>query len=136
MLRLLEQALANGEAMEQRIDNLVTQNRTLEAHLVEVKKILQVQQELPSQILLRRPIILIDAFEESRLPFHLEFIDSFEALSAVLLVRFKHKGEDAIFRIREQLFVLYEHSRQKQIDMSGSCSNAFKVAIQHVEEIV
>jgi hypothetical protein len=131
MFRLLEKALANEEAMKQRMDDLVAQNKTLEVHLVEVKTILQVQQELPSQVLLRRPVILIDAFEENRLPFHLEFIDSFEALSAVLLVRFKDKGEDAVYRIRQQLFVFYEHSRQKQIDMSGSCSRAFKVPIQY-----
>jgi hypothetical protein len=131
MFRLLEEALANEAAMKQRMDDLVTQNKSLEVHFVEMKAMLVVQQEMPSQVLLRRPVILIDAFEENRLPFHLEFIDSFEALSAVLLVRFKNKGEDAMYRIRQQLFVLYEHSRQKQIDMSGSCSNAFKVFVRH-----
>jgi hypothetical protein len=131
MFRLLEEALANEAAMKQRMDDLVTQNKSLEVHFVEMKAMLVVQQEMPSQVLLRRPVILIDAFEENRLPFHLEFIDSFEALSAVLLVRFKNKGEDAMYRIRQQLFVLYENSRQRQIDMSGTCANAFRVIIQH-----
>jgi hypothetical protein len=131
MFRLLEEALANEAAMKQRIDDLVTQNKSLEVHFVEMKAMLVVQQEMPSQVLLRRPVVLIDAFEENRLPFHLEFIDSFEALSAVLLVRFKNKGEDAMYRIRQQLFVLYENSRQRQIDMSGTCANAFRVIIQH-----
>jgi hypothetical protein len=132
MFRLLEQVLANEEAMKQRVDDLITQNKTLEVQLVEVKTIIQVQQEIPPQVMLRRPVILIDAFEENRLPFHLEFIDSFEALSAVLLVRFKEKGDDAVYRIRQQLFVLYEYFRQKQIDMSKSCLKAFKVIVEHL----
>jgi hypothetical protein len=134
MLRLLEEALANEVVMKQRIDGLVTQTKSLEIRIVEVKTILQVEQEIPSQIPLRRPVILIDAFEEKMLPFHLDFIDSFEALSAVLLIRFKCKGDDAIYRIRQQLFVLYEHSRQRQIDMNGTCENAFKVIAQHHRE--
>jgi hypothetical protein len=131
MFRLLEEVLANEEATKQRMNDLIAQNKTLEVHLVEVKTMLMVQQELPSQIPLRRPVILIDAFEERMLPFHLDFIDSFEALSAVLLIRFKSKGDDAIYRIQQQLFVLYEHSRQSQIDMSGTCENAFQVIDQN-----
>jgi hypothetical protein len=131
VFRLLEEALANEEAMKQRVDALVAQSKALEVHIVEVKTIMQIQQEIPSQVLLRRPVILIDAFEENRLPFHLEFIHSFEALSAVLLARFKNKGDDAIIRIRQQLFVLFEHSRQRQIDMSGTCESAVTVTVQH-----
>jgi hypothetical protein len=127
MFRLLEEALVERKALKAQMELLVAQNKTLETHLVELKNAVLQEKEIPAQVMLRRPVILIDAFEENRLPFHLEFIDSFEALSAVLLVRFKDKGDDVLYRIREQLYVLYEYSRQKQIDMSGSCTRAFKV---------
>jgi len=77
--------------------------------------------------MLRRPVVLIDAFEDNRLPFHLEFINSFEALFAVLEIRFKDKGIHAQRRIQRQLFVMYEQSKQKQIDMKGAWPDAFKV---------
>ncbi|KAH7066871.1 hypothetical protein BKA63DRAFT_537293 [Paraphoma chrysanthemicola] len=100
--------------------------KDLQVHLTEIKTMIHVQQELPSQVLLRRPVVLIDAFEGNRLPFHLEFINCFEALFSVLSIRFNDKGDPAIQRIRRQMFILYEHSKQRQVDMAGQWSNAFK----------
>ena len=80
MLRLLEEAVAERRVLEQRLDLLAEQNRTLENHLIELKAAVHLQREIPAQVMLRRPVILIDTFEENRLPFHLEFINSFEAL--------------------------------------------------------
>jgi hypothetical protein len=57
-----------------------------------------------------------------RLPVHLDFITSFEALFAVLMIRFKEKGDAAADEIRRQLFVLYELSKGKWIDIAGSLS--------------
>lgn len=91
MFRLLKESLADQAAMKQRMENLVSQNRTLEVHFVEVKSVLQVQQEIPAQVLLNRPVVLIDAFEGNRLPFHLESIDSFAALYAVFMVKSKDR---------------------------------------------
>jgi hypothetical protein len=127
MFRLLEEALAERKALEQRMDILVAQNRVLEGHLVELKTAVHLQLEVPAQVMLRRPIILIDAFEENRLPFHLEFINSFEALFAVFMIRFKYKGDLAVDRLRRQLFDLYESSKQKRVDVNGPWAKAFLV---------
>ncbi|QRC92179.1 hypothetical protein JI435_023260 [Parastagonospora nodorum SN15] len=127
MFRLLQEVLADKDAMKRTMDQLVVQQKSIQTHLVEVKGMVQAHEEIPAQILLRRPIILIDAFDENRLPFHLDFINSFEALFAVLEIRFKEKGYHALVRIRRQLFVMYEHCQQKQIDLNGAWANAFKV---------
>ncbi|KAH4045249.1 hypothetical protein HBI56_157010 [Parastagonospora nodorum] len=126
MFRLLQEALADKDAMKRTMDQLVVQQKSIQTHLVEVKGMVQVHQEIPAQMLSRRPVILIDAFDENRLPFHLDFINSFEALFAVLEIRFKEKGYHALVRIRRQLFVMYEHCQQKQIDLNGAWANAFK----------
>lgn len=129
MLCLLEASLANQEAMKQQLEDALKEKKDLQVHLTEIKTMIQVQQELPSQVLLRRPVVLIDAFEGNRLPFHLEFINCFEALFSVLSIRFNDKGDPAIQRIRRQMFILYEHSKQRQVDMAGQWSNAFKVRV-------
>ncbi|KAH4941512.1 hypothetical protein HBI67_003400 [Parastagonospora nodorum] len=126
MFRLLQEVLADKDAMKRTMDQLVVQQKSIQTHLVEVKGMVQAHEEIPAQILLRRPIILIEAFDENRLPFHLDFINSFEALFAVLEIRFKEKGYHALVRIRRQLFVMYEHCQQKQIDLNGAWANAFK----------
>jgi hypothetical protein len=92
-----------------------------------LKTAVHLQREIPAQVMLRRPVILIDAFEENRLPFHLEFINSFEALLAVFMVRFMDRGENAIDRICCRLFDMYESSRQRRIDVAGLWAKAFLV---------
>lgn len=127
MFQLLQEALADKELLQRRLDELIAQQKSLKIHLIEVKKIVQVQQVMPSQMMLRHPVVLIDAFEGNRLPFHLEFIQSFEALFAVLMVIFKDRGPQAVSRVRRQLFDMHEVSRQKRIDFGGLWNNAFMV---------
>ncbi|KAH8728150.1 hypothetical protein GQ44DRAFT_702688 [Phaeosphaeriaceae sp. PMI808] len=77
--------------------------------------------------MLRQLVILIDAFEDNRLPFHLEFINSVEALLAVLEVRFKERGEFALSKIRQRMFNLYDLTSQKRIHLRGPWAQAFLV---------
>ncbi|KAH4863550.1 hypothetical protein HBI42_143660 [Parastagonospora nodorum] len=126
MFQLLQDALADKESLQRRMDALIAQQESFKFHFIEFKQIVRVHQEIPSQVMLRRPVVLIDAFEENRLPFHLDFINSFEALSAVLEIRFKDKGCHALKKIQRQLFVMYEHSKQKQICMEGAWPGALK----------
>jgi hypothetical protein len=132
IVRLLEELLAGDKTKDRRLQELEAQNMTLQADLVEVKTIVQVQWQVPAQVMLRRPVTLIDAFDGNRLPFHLEFINSFEALFAVFLVLFKDKGGFALDKIRRRLFVMFELSKQKQIDFSSPWSNAFWVLYSRV----
>jgi hypothetical protein len=128
MFCLLEEALAERRGLKSQNQTLIAQNQTLEMHLLDWNAAVQQQREIPAQVMLRRPVILIDAFEENRLPFHLEFITSFEALYAVLTVRFKHRGDTAMDRIRWQMFDLYESSKQKRIPQHGPWATAFFVS--------
>jgi hypothetical protein len=135
MFRLLEEALAERNALYAKMELLVEQNKTLETHLVELKNAVLHQKEIPAQVMLRRPVVLIDAFEENRLPFHLEFINSFEALFAVFMVRFKDRGEGTLDRIRRQWFDMVETSRQKRVDFEGPWAKAFVVCAHcHVDK--
>jgi hypothetical protein len=129
MFQLLQEALSDKELLQRRMDGLIAQQKSLKVHLIEVKQIVQVQQKMPSQMMLRHPVVLIDAFEGNRLPFHLEFIPSFEALFAVLMVIFKDRGPQAVTRVLRQLFDMHEISRQIRIDFGGSWTKAIMVYI-------
>jgi hypothetical protein len=109
---------------------LLTQNKTLETHLVELKIAVAQNRKIPAQVMLRQPVVLIDAFEENRLPFHLEFIDSFGALFAVFMIRFKDRGENTLDRIRRQWFEMIELSRERRIDFDGPWAKAFRVLVR------
>jgi hypothetical protein len=131
---MLEQSILNEEAMKRELAGIRNQNKTLEVLLIQVKTIVEVQQEMPPQVLLGRPVILVDAFEENRLPFHLEFINSFEALFAVFVMRFRHRGDGAVMRIRRQMFDMYESSKQQRVDLNGPWVKAFLVRIFLVDQ--
>jgi hypothetical protein len=125
---LLEEAVAERKALERTMEELMAQNRRLEYHLVEFKSAVLQQRNIPAPVMLRSPVILIDAFEENRLPFHLEFIDSFEALFAVFMVKFKDRGELAMERIRRKMFDMNELSRQTRIDFDEPWNKTLRVS--------
>jgi hypothetical protein len=128
MFRLFEQALAERRGMESQMQILIAQNQTLMTHVLDLNAAVQQQREIPAQVMLRRPVILIDCFE-NRLPFHLEFITSFEALYAVLRVRYKQRRDSAMDRIRWQMSDPYESAKHKRIKRDGSWATAFLVSI-------
>ncbi|KAF2827955.1 hypothetical protein CC86DRAFT_404988 [Ophiobolus disseminans] len=132
MVSTLEETQKDKSATAKRLENLIAKSESLEAHLIEVKTMVQVQREVPAQILFGSPVVVVDPFEGHRLPFHLETITSFEALSAILMFRFKDTGGNAVDRIRRQLFDMYESSRQRRIDLNGRWSEAFEPG-QYVE---
>lgn len=101
--------------------------RIVEGHLIEVKAMLHLQQEIPQRVLHEKIISVIDPFETHQLTIPLETIDSFEALLAVFSVRFKEKGEAALDVLRQNFSVMYDHASHRQIDMSLPWSRAFKV---------
>jgi hypothetical protein len=126
---MLNEALANERVVERRLADIGTQNERLHTHLNEVKAVVQSQREVPPQVLLQRPVILIDAFDGKPLPFHLDFIDSLEAFVAVFMIRFRDKGAVALDRIHRRSFVMYEHAKQKMIDMHAPWSKVLKVLL-------
>lgn len=101
--------------------------RIVEGHLIEVKAMLQIQREIPQRIVATTIISLIDPFEANWLTIPLDTIDCFEALLAIFSVRFKTKGQAALEVLRQNFSVMYDYASQRQIDMSGPWSRAFRV---------
>ena len=84
----------------------------VEGHIIEVKALIRMQEEVPQRVLYGTMIRLIDPFEANWLPVPLDTIDSFEALLALFGVRFKHKGKAALNMLRGNNSDMYDHRSQ------------------------
>jgi hypothetical protein len=91
--------------------------------LLEIKAMMETQNPIPAQVLLQKPFILNDA-RGRIMPFHLEFIDSPEALIAVMMLKFKDLGHEKIARDE---FLLYDSARGTVIDLRAPWQLVFKV---------
>jgi hypothetical protein len=128
MFRLLQDSFKQKDRLEQQIKDLMAQNNSLETHILEIKAAVKIQNEVPPQILLQRPVVLNDALGRIA-PFHLEFISSVEALLAVLKIRFKNVGLKKISLLE---FELRERRQQKRIILQAPWETVFMVgAHQH-----
>jgi hypothetical protein len=123
MFRLLQGTLKQKDRLEQQMKDLMAQNKSLETHILEIKAAVKIQNEVPPQILLQRPVVLNDALGRIA-PFHLEFISSVEALLAVLKIRFKNVGLKKISLLE---FELRERRQQKQIILQAPWETVFMV---------
>lgn len=131
MLRLLEELVARDKFKDRMLEDLHVQNRTLQADLIKDEDHCAGTMSSPDAGD-ASPTRDIDAFDGNRLPFHLDFISSFEMLFAVFMEHFKYKGDFALERIRRHLFVLLEVSKPKQIDFGGLWDKAFRVIYSRV----
>ena len=123
MFNLLQSTFQQNETLHQEIKDLQTQNSVLVNHILDVKKYLRIQRQVPPQVLLQQPVILNDALGRIA-PFHLEFIDSVEAFLAVLQIRFEHVGRPKISRLE---FDLRDTANQKVIGLRKSWKGVFRV---------
>jgi hypothetical protein len=64
MIRFLEEASERDKTLQRQLVDFNSERKTLGVHLMGLKSMLQVQQEIPLQPLLRKPFILIDAWQE------------------------------------------------------------------------
>lgn len=71
----------------------------------------QLQDSLPPQVLLQKPVIFTDALDRIA-PVHLEWITSWESFLVVLEIRFKDLGRS---KIRRQEFTLRETATRRTI---------------------
>ncbi|KAI4086968.1 MAG: hypothetical protein LQ344_007137 [Seirophora lacunosa] len=113
-------ALLLSMNIEQRqlFQSLVESNRQLvhaNAHMAyelqQMRGAVQLQLELPPQVLLQKPVTLLDACGKVS-AFHLDFINCAEAFLAVLRIRFQQYGvnDRAIRMLDESQFVLEDHN--------------------------
>jgi hypothetical protein len=124
MFHLMQELMNKNEWLEQKLDKLQCQNQRLEDHVREIKASIQLRQDVPPQILLQQPVILHDAIGRIA-PFHLEFISSAAAFTAVLKVRFQHRGQR---KIMAQEWTLREARKQNTINIDKPWETVFLVS--------
>ncbi|KAI4194805.1 MAG: hypothetical protein LQ348_002564 [Seirophora lacunosa] len=90
---------------------LVHANARMAYELQQMRGAVQLQLELPPQVLLQKPVTLLDACGKVS-AFHLDFINCAEAFLAVLRIRFQQYGvnDRAIRMLDESQFVLEDHN--------------------------
>ncbi|MCJ1465468.1 hypothetical protein MMC07_004086, partial [Pseudocyphellaria aurata] len=106
---------------------LMQQNSELMRNVQELNRMLHIQMPIPPQVLLQRPVMLLDAFGKMA-PFHLDFIDSLEAFIAVLKVRFRQAGvkQIGLSKLDKRQFSIQETRFKKSKDLSRPWSTIFQ----------
>ncbi|KAL8731609.1 MAG: hypothetical protein Q9166_003297 [cf. Caloplaca sp. 2 TL-2023] len=96
---------------------LVQSNERMAYELQQMRGAVQVQNQLPPQVVLQKPVTLLDACGKVS-AFHLDFINCPEALLAVLKIRFQQYGveERGLQMLDDSLFVLEDH--RGRLDLS------------------
>ena len=131
---LVPQILRNQESQKARNSQDLSQDHLralatlvpqLLQEIVSLHKKVQLQTEMPPQVLLQKPVIILDACGKIA-PFHLEFITCTEAFLAVLKVCFKQAGvrPPGLKKIDNSEFVL-QH-KQKDISLTKAWQKVFK----------
>jgi len=98
-----------------------------ETNLQVYQMVLEMQTTLPSQVKRQQSVYFLDAWGRFS-PFHLEFINSWDAFLAVLKVRFKHCG---LGKIEKNQYVLEEANSKRPIDIRRPWETCFLPG-QHV----
>ena len=119
--------LLNGLSMEQRqfFTKLVDANQQMAHDLRQMWSTVQAQLEIPPQIHLQRPVVLLDACGKIS-AFHLDFINSIEAFRAVLKIRFQQEGvrSSGIRMLDNSEFILQD--QKGFIDLSKPWGRVFR----------
>jgi hypothetical protein len=93
----------------------------------QVRSMLQAQQEVPHQIMLSQPVVLLDACGRVA-PFHLEFVNSLEAFVAIMIIRFEKAGisQEGLQKLANHEFTLRDTRRKRPIDLTKPWCSALK----------
>lgn len=121
--------LLGSLSIEQRqcFEFLMRQNKELMRNVQDLNRMLRMHMSIPPQVLLQQPVMLLDAFGKIA-PFHLDFIDSLEALIAVLKVRFRQAGVKKIglSKLEKREFSIQETRHKRFMDLSKPWSTIFQ----------
>ena len=112
--------MMKGLSIEQRQFFLimVQQNKQLMQSIEEMRMMLQLQAEVPPQVMLQQPVIFLDPFGKIA-PFHLDFIDSSDCFMAVLRARFINAGvtPTGLSKLDNHDFMIQDSRRRRPIDL-------------------
>lgn len=121
--------LLGSLSIEQRqcFEFLMHQNKELMRNVQDLNQMLRMQLSIPPQVLLQQPVILLDAFGKIA-PFHLDFIDSLEAFTAVLKIRFRQAGvkQIGLSKLERREFSIQETHKKRVMDLSKPWSTLFQ----------
>ncbi|TPX20146.1 hypothetical protein DIZ76_016034 [Coccidioides immitis] len=122
-------ALLKGLTLEQRqfFQLLLTQNRQLQQSLDDIRHLVRLQTEIPPQVTLQKPVILLDAFGKTA-PFHLDFIDSLDAFVAVLKIRSEQAGVrmGGLKKLDRREFCIRDTQRRRSLDLNRPWTKIFR----------
>ena len=106
---------------------LMQQNKQLLQKVEDLGRMIQLQENVPPQILLGQPVILHDCFGKIA-PFHLEFIDSFASFMAVMKVRFKQAGVNpsGVAKLENHEFSIQDTRRKTFVDVTRPWPTVFQ----------
>ncbi|OBT45081.1 hypothetical protein VE00_05174 [Pseudogymnoascus sp. WSF 3629] len=121
--RLLHQQSRNAQL----IADAQFQNQLLMSSLNASLEQITLQNEIPPQVLLQRPMVFRDALDRVT-PVHLDFIDSAEAFLAVLKIRFKEIGSEKLDRNE---YTLTDDKQNRNLDIRKPWCSVMKPG-QHV----
>ena len=131
--------MLSAMSMEQRqcFMIIMKQNEELMRTVQDMRSMLEMQKNIPSQVLLQQPIILLDPFGRLA-PFHLEFVESKECFIAVMKVRFAQAGvkPTGLAKLDHHEFSLENTRRRKPVDLTRTWTCVLKPGEQYDMKMV
>ena len=111
---------------------VMKQNEELMQTVQDMRRMMQLQMSLPSQVMLQQPIVVLDPFGRFA-PFHLDFVDSSECFMAVMKARFAHAGVKpaGLAKLDRNEFVLEDTRRRKPVDMTRKWETVWQPGQQY-----
>ncbi|KAL8997947.1 MAG: hypothetical protein Q9169_002869 [Polycauliona sp. 2 TL-2023] len=104
---------------------LVESNERMSYEMQQMRDVVQIQLEMPPQVILQKPVTLLDACGQVS-AFHLDFINCPEAFLAVLKIRFRQHGVEqrGLQMLDDSQFVLED--RRGKLDLSRPWSQILR----------
>ena len=121
--------MMRGLSIEQRQFFIIMaqQNKQLMQNIEDMRTMLQLQANVPPQVMLQQPVIFLDPFGKTA-PFHLDFIDSSECFMAVLKARFTNAGVTSagLSKLDNREFLIQDSRRRRPIDLDKNWGSVFR----------
>jgi hypothetical protein len=98
------------------------QTEELQSIMLKVLDMQKLQFQLPPQVDRQQPVYFEDAHGRIA-PFHIEFINSFEAFQAVMEVRFRHVP--GLKKVQNIQYAIHESRSKRKIDLTAPWESVF-----------
>jgi hypothetical protein len=82
----------------------------------------KIQSQIPPQVTRQQPVYFEDAHGRIA-PFHIEFINSFEAFQAIMEVRFRHVP--GLKKVQNSEYLLHEFNSKRELNLRAPWESVF-----------